>query len=82
VESAADRGFELHADEFILTTGNLWTFGCEPDFGSRIVLEAGTSAMRDIGNGSVFVPKLSQTECSSCNFDEKTKEKGGGGGGN
>ena len=47
-ESAAYRGFELHADEFTLTTGESVNFGCGTDHGFNNMLEVGTSAMRDI----------------------------------
>ena len=53
-ESAAYRGFELNTDEFILTTGESMNFGCGTDHENRNVLEAGTSAMRDIGDGDDF----------------------------
>jgi hypothetical protein len=57
-DSAAYRGFELNADEFILTTGESMNFGCGTDHESRNVLEVGTSAMRDIENGDDFTEWL------------------------
>ena len=57
-ESAAYRGFELNADEFILTTGESMNFGCGTDHESRNVLEVGTSAMRDIDDGADFTEWL------------------------
>ena len=57
-ESAAYRGFELNADELILTTGESVEFGCGTDHGSRNVLEVGTSAMRDMGGGYDFTEWL------------------------
>ncbi len=55
---AASRGFELNADEFILTTVESVDSGCGTDFGSRNVLEVGTNAMRDIEYGDNFTEWL------------------------
>ena len=55
---AASRGFELYADEFILTTVESVDMGCGTDFGSRNVLEVGTSTMRDIEFGTDFTEWL------------------------
>ena len=57
-ESAASRGFELNEEEFILTIVESVDLGCGTDFGSRNVLEVGTSAMRDIEYGDDFTEWL------------------------
>ncbi len=57
-ESAVSRGFELNGDEFILTTVESVDLGSGTDFGSRNVLEVGTSAMRDIEYGDDFTEWL------------------------
>jgi hypothetical protein len=56
-ESVA-RGFELNAEEFILTTVETVDLGSGTDFGSRHVLEVGTSAMRKIYGGDDFTEWL------------------------
>lgn len=50
-DSAVARGFELNEEEFTLTTVESVDLGGGTDFGSRNVLEAGTNAMRDWGDG-------------------------------
>ena len=57
-KSAAYRGFELNAGEFLLTTGESMNFGLGWDHESSNVLEVGTSAMRNTDDGDDFTEWL------------------------
>ena len=57
-KSAAYRGFQLNAEEFILTTGESMDSGMGWDHESRNVLEVGTSAMHDDSDGDDFTEWL------------------------